>query len=365
MSSPEKKRKKNTARTKNPSLKRSPLLPPTPQSTPNPTLPDDVLLSCFARVSRLHYPSLSLVSKSFRSLLSSLELYQTRSHLHRTERCLYVCLSLPPDPNPRWFTLCRRPNRNLTKKRKKKQSSNLLVPITSPHSTPVRPSFVVIGSEIYEIGGLVNGAASSTVSVFDCRSHSWRKAPNMLVAREQPYAKVIDGKIYVRGLEDLVEVFDPKTQTWNYESTEWKSLDDYYGIVSDRFFGMASRTSSSCVIDSVLYSYYKGEFKWYDKKVTDWRTLKGLWYSLPAFFSCSTTSSQIQLADYGGKMAVLWDRHDRSSNCKGRKVLCAVVTLERRTSEEIRGRVEWSDDSEAVLKVPGSVAFVGVVAATL
>ncbi|CAA7031700.1 unnamed protein product [Microthlaspi erraticum] len=333
MTSPEKKRKKKT--TTNPSLKPSLLLPPTPQSTPNPDLPDDLLLSCFARVSRLYYPTLSLVSKSFRYLLASPELYQTRSQLDRTESCLYVCLSLPPDPNPRWFTLCRRPNQTLLtkkkKKKKKKQSSNLLVPITCPHSTPVRASFVAIGSDIYEIGGLVNGVPSSTVSVFDCRSHSWHQAPNMLVATEKPQAMAIDGKIYVRGAEHL-------------------------------------HTPSICVIDSVLYLHHQGEFKWFDNKERDGRILQGLLYGLaglPKFFSCSTTCSQIQLADYGGKMAVLWDRHDRSSDCKGRKVWCAVITLERRSSKEIWGRVEWSDDSEAVLEVPGSVAFVGVVAATL
>ncbi|CAA7031703.1 unnamed protein product [Microthlaspi erraticum] len=363
MSSPEKKRKKKTT---NPSLKPTPLLPPTPQPTPNPDLPDDLLLSCFARVSRLHYPTLSLVSKSFRSLLASPELYQTRSHLHRTESCLYVCLSLPPDPNPKWFTLCRRPNQNLTKKKKKKQSSNLLVPITSPHSTPVKPSFVAIGSDIYEIGGRVNGLASSTVSVFDCRSHSWHQAPDMPVAMEKPYAKAINGKIYVTGGKgkgrDWAQVFDPKTQTWTCESKACEFLqDDYYGLVVIGYYERAS----SCVIDEVVYVYHQGEFQWFDKKARDWRILKGLRFRLPKFFFGSITSSHIQLADYGGKMAVLWDRHDRSSNCKGRKVWCAVVTLERRSSEEIWGTVEWSDDSEAVLKVPGSVAFVDVVAATL
>ncbi|CAA7023935.1 unnamed protein product [Microthlaspi erraticum] len=362
MSSPEKKSKKTTTK---PLIKPSPLLPPTPQPTPNPYLPDDVLLSCFARVSRLYYPTLSLVSKSFRYLLASPELYQTRSQLNRRESCLYVCLSLPPDPNPRWFTLCRRPYQTPTKK--KKQSSNLLVPITSPHSTPVRPSFVVIGSEIYEIGGLVNGAASSTVSVFDCRSHSWRKAPNMLVAAEKPQAMAIDGNIYVNGGKgrDLVEVFDPKTQTWTCESKDFRSLDEYFGIAVNGYYGMASRTSSCCVIDSVLYSYHRGEIKWYDKKVTDWRTLKGLGIRLPKFFFGPNTSSLVHLADYGGKMAVLWDRHDYSSDCKGRKVWCAVITLERLTSEMIWGTVEWSDDSEAVLEVAGPVAFVGVLAATL
>ncbi|CAA7031698.1 unnamed protein product [Microthlaspi erraticum] len=166
-----------------------------------------MLLSCFARVSRLYYPTLSLVSKRFRTLLASPELYHTRSHIDRTESCLYVCLTLPPDPNPRWFTLCLRPNKTLKrkkkkhqrKKKKKKLSSTLLVPITSPHSAPFRPSFVAVGSEIYEIGGRINGVPCSTVSVFDCISHSWHQAPSLKASRKHPFTKAIDGKIYVKG----------------------------------------------------------------------------------------------------------------------------------------------------------------------
>ncbi|EOA31880.1 hypothetical protein CARUB_v10015107mg [Capsella rubella] len=60
----------------------------------NPSLPDDLLLSIVARVSRLYYPTLSLVSKSFRSL-------KTRSLLGHTESCLYVCLRCYPDYS-RW-----------------------------------------------------------------------------------------------------------------------------------------------------------------------------------------------------------------------------------------------------------------------
>ncbi|CAA7023940.1 unnamed protein product [Microthlaspi erraticum] len=153
MSSPEKK-KRNKTTTK------ELLLPPTPESTPSLYLPDDLLLSCFARVSRLDYPTLPLASKGFGSLISSPELYQIRSQLNRTEICLYVCLSLPPDPNPKWFTLCRRP----------KLGSPLLVPVTSPPSTPVEANFVAVVSEIYQIGGRINGVPSSNVSVLDCRS---------------------------------------------------------------------------------------------------------------------------------------------------------------------------------------------------
>ncbi|CAN7049132.1 unnamed protein product [Brassica rapa subsp. trilocularis] len=46
-----------------------------------PSFPDDLSMSCFACVSRLYHPTLSLVSKSFASLLASRELYKTRSLL--------------------------------------------------------------------------------------------------------------------------------------------------------------------------------------------------------------------------------------------------------------------------------------------
>ncbi|CAA7031697.1 unnamed protein product [Microthlaspi erraticum] len=337
--------------------KPSPLLPPTPQPTQNLYLPDDLLLSCFARVSRLYYPELSLLSKSFRSLFASQELYKIRSVLGHTESCLYVYLRFFQNPNLRWFTLCRRPNRTQTEK--KKLGTNLLVRITSPHSTPPCSSYTAVGSDIYEIGGL----ASSTVSVFDCMPHSWHQAPNMQVARKNPDVKAIDGKIYVKGntefsneTDDLVEVFDPKSQIWTYESKKWKSLDGYYKSKDWR-----SRCCC-CEIDNVLYNYDRGKFKWLDNKVRDGGILKGfIGVGLPNV-SCSKTSSQVQLADYGGKMAVLWDMHDYSSKRKGRNVWCAVIALERRSSKEIWGTLEWS---EVVLKVPKDFIFVDVLSATV
>ncbi|CAA7031701.1 unnamed protein product [Microthlaspi erraticum] len=329
LSSEKKNRNKTTKK------KPSPLLPATPQPTPNPYIPDDLLLSCVPRI---------------------------RSVLGHREICLYVYLRFYPDTNLRWFTLCRRPNRTLTEK-KKKPRSNLLVGITCPHSSPPCASYTAVGSDIYEIGGLINGLASSTVSVFDCRSQSWHQAPSMQVRSSNPEVKAIDGKIYVRNIDytrlsNLVEVFDPKSETWTYETKEWKSLDGYYK--SKEFISR----SCWCEIDNVLYYYDidRGEFKWQDTKARNWRILKGL-FGLPNYLFCSTDhSSQVQLADYGGKMAIFWDRHDYSSNCNGRNLWCAVITLERRSSEEIWGTVEWS---EVVPKVPKDFTFVDVLSATV
>uniref|UniRef100_A0A1J3EEW3 F-box/kelch-repeat protein n=1 Tax=Noccaea caerulescens TaxID=107243 RepID=A0A1J3EEW3_NOCCA len=188
---------------------------PVPEPTSISSLPYDLLLSCITRIFRSYYPTLSLVSKNFRSIVASPELYQTRSRLGLTESCLYMCLRYPRVPDTYWFTLCRKPNRTITAI----QVGNLFIPITSPNFTPAEStSIVAVGSEIYKIGGYM--VSSSRVSVLDCRFHTWHQAPRMRVKRRSPTAGIVDGKIYVAGgckdvnSSNWVEVFDPKTQTW-------------------------------------------------------------------------------------------------------------------------------------------------------
>nr|VDD47673.1 unnamed protein product [Brassica oleracea] len=96
------------------------------------SLPYDLLLNCLARVSRLYYPTLSLVSQKFRSVVASPDLYETRALLHRTESCLYLCLrynrDYPRNLDTYWFALCRKPNRTVTDR----SSGRLFIPVSSP-----------------------------------------------------------------------------------------------------------------------------------------------------------------------------------------------------------------------------------------
>ncbi|KAL1218707.1 F-box/kelch-repeat protein [Cardamine amara subsp. amara] len=384
MSSPEKKRKKKkTTSTNNPS----------PESTPIASLPDDLLLSIFARLSRLYYPSLSLVSKTFRSLLASPELYKTRSFLGRTESCFYMCLVFPSEPNRRWFTLCRKPNRTSTKK--KKSNGHVMAAIPIPHSPPGQwLGLVAVGSDIYNIGGgSIYEEYSSSVSILDCRSHTWREGPSMLVKRNCPAANVFDGKIYIAGgCEDnsssnWMEVFDIKTQTWKpvmnpiaerCESIICKSavIDEAicvfghkgvaYNPKEDRWEAIAELNYldlgwiwfTYSVIDKVLFCYSNLDgMKWYDSKIGNWKMLKGL-KGLPKF----ADHCRVKLADYGAKMAVLWDKYLPSSGYQNKTIWCAVIALERRNTQEMWGKVECLD---AVLTVPKSYEFVGALSATL
>ncbi|CAH2080039.1 unnamed protein product [Thlaspi arvense] len=104
---------------------------------------------------------------------------------------------------------------------------------------------------------------------------------------------------------------------------------------------------SYLVIDNVLYCYSKnsGEIKWYDTKSHYWVYMTGL-EGLPTLSSCSS----IELADYGGKLAVLWTRYflSEETGYEGTRVSCAVVVLERRGEENIWGTVEWLDTAVTV-----------------
>ncbi|CAI5486194.1 unnamed protein product [Closterium sp. Naga37s-1] len=64
-----------------------------------PGLPDDVALSCLARVPRGLYGSLKLVCRSWRAAIEGSELYTQRSHLGATESWLHLI----PLRSPLWF----------------------------------------------------------------------------------------------------------------------------------------------------------------------------------------------------------------------------------------------------------------------
>ncbi|CAA0223566.1 unnamed protein product [Arabidopsis thaliana] len=329
------------------------------------SLPNDLLVNILARVSRLDYPILSLVSKRFSSVLTLPELYQTRSLVGLTENCLYVCLlSSRADRIPSWFKLCRRP---ILASDTRKSSGYVLATIPIPHSPPLhRSSLVAVGSNIYNIGGSISQSQSSSVSILDCWSHTWLEGPSMQVEREYPSASLLDGKIYVTGgcrltfhgcgdQTDNVVVDGKLHSCGGYKGVAYNPNDGRWDSLGSEM-NLGLKWSSSCVIENVIYYYYHNEnIKWYDTKVRSWRTLNGL-KTLPRF----ARYANVRLADYGGKMALFWDKFTGCGN-QNRMIWCAIIALERRNNEEIWGNVEWSD---AVLphQVPMDYVFEYVVA---
>ncbi|KAG2288923.1 hypothetical protein Bca52824_048527 [Brassica carinata] len=363
------------------------------EPTTNLPLPDELVLGCFARASRLHYPILSLVSKTFRSLTSSPELYQTRSLLNCTENCLYVCLQFPNDPCLRWFTLCRKPDKALKikkkkKKKKKKESStsgNVLGQVRILGSPPPVEwsNLVAVGHKLYAVR---DGPCSSDVFFLDCRTHTWVETPSLRLAHT---FSECDGMMYLPGGSEspdslnFVQVFDVKTQTWNpvppekkifrlrdlqgraYENNDVAASSSRRWLVVARLKDCTTSVEGSgtlCLIEKAFYRYASssGELLWSNRSTESdvWRKVQGL-EGLPKF----TRYSNVYLVESGGKLVVFWDKYvPARGGYKEKMIWCAEISLETRSSEEVWGKVEWFD---AVLTVPKSYKFVYSIAATL
>lgn len=92
-------------------------------------------------------------------------------------------------------------------------------------------------------------------------------------------------------------------------------------------------TWSYCTIHNVLNGYHMGILKWYNSKMILWKELKGL-VGQPKF----TRFSHINLADYGGKMVILWDKYSPSSGYKKKMIWCAQIALDKSNGDEIWGK---------------------------
>ncbi|XP_006303757.2 F-box/kelch-repeat protein At4g29370 [Capsella rubella] len=353
------------------------------------SIPNEIAVNYVARISKMYYPSLSLVSKTFHSLISSPDLYAERSRLGTTESCLYICLRSTNVPfTPRWFSLWVKPNRNQTDGRiMEKSSGNLFVPLTNPFP-PYSNSTVVVGSEIYVIGATMYDdlEPSSDVRVYDCRSHTWRNVPNMKRERRNAFACVLDEKIYVMGgcscydkYSSWFEMFDIKTRTWrnlpvipdihvrlaydgNMDGVEGKIyVKDcrrqgwIYDVNEGRWSVEEIRYSSTywwwpkywCVIGDLIYCYSYFGYIWYDLEAKRWTRLEGMeglmkFCRIQGPRNTTFAQSMVGLVNYGGKLAVLWYR----SVGEKKNIWCAVVKLEichNGNGREISGKVEWVD----------------------
>lgn len=357
------------------------------QETLIPAFPNDVALNILARVPRSVHPILASVSKPIRSLISCPFLYATRALLNSSQPSLYLTLRVPSTRSLLFYTLHHSPNRHRP----------LLVPIPPLPSPPLVGSAVaVVGHILYLIGGSVDDVPSCHVWAFDCRLHTWERAPSMRVAREFPAAGVVDGKVYVIGgclvdtwakNKNWAEVFDPETDTWQpVVHTECEVREKWMHasvVIGGKIYAMADRggvkfdpkemswniveteldigwRGRGCVIDGVLYCYdYLGNIRGFDGNM--WRDVKGLvegegvekkGLSLPRFL-CGAT-----LANVGGNLVVVWEGKGAGEV----EIWCAEIEVEKGEGRELWGKILWSN---LVLKVPKGSMIVNCAAVTV
>lgn len=324
------------------------------------SLPYDVALNCLARVSGIHYTILSLVSKSFRSLVASPDLEATRSRIGKTKKCLCICLNMKNNPNPSWCILLSTPKHKL-------------IPVRSfPGKYPSFSAVASVGSGLYIIGGTVTeGKRSRRVYLFDCTSHQWRRVPKMCVARKEALADVFDGKIYVRGgcsnkyrdTEVFSEVYDPITQTWEPCSGSLKGVGRF---MSDSTLVRASLScaqrlyyaclkrgfhcNNRCVVVAIEKNDWcktrvsRGTLVFSDLKLTSpWpRTMESQTRVAGLEEMSSNKLITVLNSSGGGRRVTVW--WHKMGFWNQTSLWCAEISLERRTDGVIWGVVEWSEN---------------------
>lgn len=321
--------------------------PPTSFSS----LPHDLVLNCLARVSRSYSPTLSLVSKSFRTLMSSPELQATRTLIGKTEDCLYVCLNLNKNKNrrrPSWFKLSQMP----------KQQKLIPISLTQDYKVGKSSSVFSVGSAIYMIGGLRKRIRNA--SILDCGggTHQLRRLPKLQVPRRttsQVYKDVVHGDIYVVGVSRINkdycgEIYNPKIQRWEPLSPGVVDLDRLEKCDSSLNICTVEGDNNNVKCE---ISVENGKLVW--RNVEGWSLVRGLeGLSSNSYFPNYLVS--VASLGRGGRVAVWWKKVEfgrqgrhYTNQCKT-DIWCAEISFEMRPClhhsglqfDELWGFVEWS-----------------------
>lgn len=334
-----------------------------------PGLPNDLAIQCIARIPIVFHPFLSLVSKTWKSLLQSPLLFNTRHSFNLQEQLLFLMFRTN-NSSYQWYALhqyeCRR----------------ICLPLPAMPSQPVGAACTATHNKIFLIGGAVNEMASTSVLSYSCQSKKWEAAPRMRVPREFSAAGVIDGKIYVMGgcnissfacATSWAEVFDPKTSAWTPvpsppETRErWMhgcavldgkflAMADQGGVVYDPVASNWSYVSSrldagwrgrAAVVDGILYSYdFLGKIRGYDLVKDRWLELQGVQKGLPKFLSGAT------LANVAGRLYVVWEAQGIDKNTL---LHCAALDIKKESDGGLRATILWS---EVILSLPRGTSIV-------
>ncbi|GMH23991.1 hypothetical protein Nepgr_025834 [Nepenthes gracilis] len=345
-----------------------------------PNLPNDVALQCLARVPRSHHPSLSLVCKSWRSIIRSPLLYSTRRSLNSTESFLYLNVRLlnpnskDATPSFKWFVLdVSTATNNINHQN---PNPEFLISVLQAPRQAIGASIVALGPKVYVIGGSIDRNPTSDVWILNTESNEWEMGPKMQVGREFSAAGVVNGKIYVIGgcvvnsrarSMNWAEVFDPITSLWSAVPSPTVLRDGLMhasAVVDGRIYGMADRggvvfdpsleewnpvskrldlgwRGRAAVVAGILYSYdFLGKIKGFDVVEDVWKELRGVEKDLPKFLSGATMTS------IGGRLLVLWEGKGKGKEIE---VLCAAIEIKKDDGGELWGSIIWSD---VILRVP-------------
>lgn len=217
-----------------------------------PNLPDEVSIQIIARLPRICYFNVRLVSRRWKSTITSLELYKVRKELGTTEEWLYLLVKVGEnrllwhglDPRSQiWQRLPTMPN-VVEEEESRKGSSRLWMwnMVEGIRIAEVIRGFLgqkdafddmpfcgcaigAVNGCLYVLGGFSKASTMRCVWRFDPIQNTWSKVNSMSTGRAYCKTGILNNKLYVvggvsQGPAGLVplqsaEVFDPSTDTWS------------------------------------------------------------------------------------------------------------------------------------------------------
>ncbi|KAM6544418.1 hypothetical protein CsatB_008865 [Cannabis sativa] len=236
--------------------KRQRMCPSVAEENPRliPSLPDELSIQIIARLPRIYYFNVRMVSRKWKATVMSPELFKLRKELGTTEEWLYLLTKAEDekflwhalDPlSERWLRLPSMPDVVYEEGQNKGGFSmywmwNMLGPSIKiadsirdwlgRRNTLDQMPFCgcavnAVDGCLYVVGGFSRSAAMKCVWKFDPVQNAWTEVTAMAAGRAYCKTGILNGKLYVvggvsqgrGGLSPLqsAEVFDPSTGTWS------------------------------------------------------------------------------------------------------------------------------------------------------
>ncbi|TKY56230.1 F-box/kelch-repeat protein [Spatholobus suberectus] len=239
----------------NETCKRQRMSPASVEESPRliPNLPDELSLQIIARLPRICYYHVRLVSRRWKATIMSSELYKVRKELGTTEEWLYLLVRVGEnkllwhalDPCSRiWQRLPIMPS-IVDEEKSQKGSSRLWMwnmvegiriaeiirgLLGQKDALDDMPfcgcAFGAVDGCLYVLGGFSKASTMKCVWRFDPIQNAWKKVNSMSTGRAYCKTGILNDKLYVvggvsQGQAGLIplqsaEVFDPFTDTWSH-----------------------------------------------------------------------------------------------------------------------------------------------------
>ncbi|KAE8672762.1 F-box/kelch-repeat protein [Hibiscus syriacus] len=218
-----------------------------------PSLPDEISYQILARIPRINYLNVRLVSRAWKAAIMSTELFNTRKELGTTEEWLYILTKVEGDKllwyaldplSRRWQRLPQMPNVALENESRKGLASLRMWNVVG---SGIKIADVIRGwlgrknaldrmpfcgcaigavdGSLYVLGGFSRASALRCVWQYNPVLNSWSEVNSMLSGRAYCKTAILNNRLYAvggftkghGGLTPLqsAEVFDPRSGIWS------------------------------------------------------------------------------------------------------------------------------------------------------